>query len=283
MTQPLLLLISFFLIQPGTIAQVVEGRIQNKTTKENLAYVNIGVVGKNVGTVSDQQGRFRLTIDERYDQDTLKISMVGYQPRTFTVADFKQRVQSNATITLTEAVATLKEVVVEDKRYRGRKLKERIIGNTDAGPNNQTLFAANQLGNEMGILIKIHRNPTIVQNFSIYITENKYQTFPFRLNFYSVENGLPHKNLLNENIIVNFSKQEGQATVDLREYNIVLEDDTIVTMEWIKDLGKHGLAFASESGSRSPNISRQTSQGNWQETGKAAFNVGIGITLTVLQ
>lgn len=135
------------------------------------------------------------------------------------------------------------------------------MGNTDAGPGSQTLFKANQLGNEMGILIKVKRNPTFVQEFKIYVTENKYDTFTFRLNFYSVEKGLPDKNLLSENIITSFSKPEGEIKVDLREYNIVLEDDVIVTMEWIENLGKYGLAFASESGTRSHTVSRQTSQG----------------------
>ena len=40
------------------MAQTVEGTIQNEATGEGLAYVNIGVMGKNVGTVSNTQGRF---------------------------------------------------------------------------------------------------------------------------------------------------------------------------------------------------------------------------------
>jgi len=58
MTQPFLLFISFFLIQHWSMAQTVEGTIQNEATGEGLAYVNIGVMGKNVGTVSNTQGRF---------------------------------------------------------------------------------------------------------------------------------------------------------------------------------------------------------------------------------
>ena len=208
--------------------------------------------------------------------------MVGYQPRTYVVADFKKQMQSDPTVALTEAVATLREVVIEDQRYKGRKLKERVIGNTKAVTSNQTYFKFNELGNEMGILVKVRRNPTFVQDFNLYITENKYDTFKFRINFYSVKNGLPNETLLSENIIVNFSQPEGQITVDLREYNIVLEENTIVTMEWIEDLGKHGLSFATDSGSGNPTITRQTSQGNWKRM-NGIYKNGIGITLKVLQ
>jgi hypothetical protein len=263
-----------------SLAQNVEGLIQDEATGEGLAYVNIGVIGKDVGTVSDRQGRFRLAVDDQYNQDTLKISMVGYQPRSFTVADFRERLKGDPTVALTEAVATLKEVVVEDKRYRGRKLKERIIGNTKAVTSNRTYFAFNALGNEMGIYINVKRNPTFVQEFNLYITENKYDVFKFRLNFYSVKNGLPDENLLDQNIIASFTEREGQLTVDLREYNIVLEGDVIITMEWIEELGKHGLAFATSSGwgEKHRAIVRHTSQGDWKRGGP-----GIGITLKVLQ
>ncbi|MEQ9438861.1 MAG: carboxypeptidase-like regulatory domain-containing protein [Cyclobacteriaceae bacterium] len=273
-------IINVLLLNSSLSSQSIEGTIQDADSGEPLAYVNIGVVGKDVGTVSDSNGRFQLNIEEQYDQDELKISMVGYQPRSFTVADFKEQLKRDPTIKLTEAIATLKEVVVEDKRYRGRKLKERIIGNTKAETSNRTYFAFNALGNEMGIYIDVKRNPTFVQNFNLYVTENKYDVFKFRLNFYSAKNGLPDKNLLDKNIIASFTEKEGNLTVDLREYNIVLEDDTIVTMEWIEELGEHGLAFATGSSTAQNRraIIRHTSQGDWKTGGP-----GIGITLKVLQ
>ncbi|MGB3585094.1 MAG: carboxypeptidase-like regulatory domain-containing protein [Tunicatimonas sp.] len=278
MSRFLLLSLSLFMLEVPSLAQTVEGKVQNAATEEGLAYVNIGVVGKNVGTVSNQDGDFLIAIDEQYNQDTLKISMVGYQPRSFVVANFKEQMQDDPTVALTEAVATLKEVVIKDKRYRGRKLKERIIGNTKAVPTNQTYFAFNALGNEMGIFIKVKRNPTFVQNFNLFITENKYETFKFRLNFYSVKNGKPYQNLLNQNVVASFTESRGQLTVDLRDYNIMLEDDVIVTMEWIEELGEHGLAFSTGSSWTRRAIVRQTSQGNWKEGGPP-----IGITLKVLQ
>ena len=278
MKQILFGILSVLLLSNNLPAQIIEGTIHDAASGEPLAYVNIGVVGKDVGTVSDAQGRFQLTIEEQYNQDELKISMVGYQPRSFAVADFTEQLKQDPKVTLTEAIVTLEEVLIEDKRYRGRKLKERIIGNTKAVTTNRTYFAFNALGNEMGIYIDVKRNPTFVQEFNLYITENKYDTFKFRLNFYSVKNGLPDKNLLDKNIIASFAKKEGKLSVDLRQYNIMLEDDVIVTMKWIEELGEHGLAFATGGNWNRRAIVRHTSQGDWKEGGPP-----IGITLTVLQ
>ena len=52
-----LLLISNFLI-----GQSLTGKIIDTDTQKGLAYVNIGVVGKNIGTVSAPDGSFRLKL-----------------------------------------------------------------------------------------------------------------------------------------------------------------------------------------------------------------------------
>ena len=37
-------------------AQIVEGRIMDKDTGESIPYVNIGLIGKGIGTVRDELG-----------------------------------------------------------------------------------------------------------------------------------------------------------------------------------------------------------------------------------
>ncbi|MEK6477343.1 carboxypeptidase-like regulatory domain-containing protein [Catalinimonas sp. 4WD22] len=273
-----LLLISFNLVGQPTI----EGIIKDGKSMKGLAYVNVGVVGKNVGTVTDSNGKFQLIIDEKYDDNELRISMVGYESKTFKVAEFKQLMGNESEITLDEAAYQMDEVFVYGEKFKGRKLRERILGNETESRNNKTGFDANLLGNEMGIVIKTKRRPTFIKDFSIYITDNDYNTFKFRINFYNLRNGLPDQNILKENIIVTSSMKEGKLTVDLSQYNIVVEDDFFVSMEWIEDMGDHGLFFSTDiSGAASPTITRTTSQGKWREVGKMAFGTGIGITTTV--
>lgn len=274
---PVLLLISLQL--PGQ--STVEGTIKDGKSMKGLAYVNVGVVGKNVGTVTDSDGRFQLTVEETYDHDTLSISMVGYQRKSWRVSDFRQLLRHETEIILDEEAYTMDEVVVYGEKFKGRKLKEKVLGNPTESKSNRTGFETNYLGNEMGIVIKNKKRPTYIKDFNVSVVSNKYDSFKFRINFYDMKKGLPDKNILKENIIVTSDMKEGKLTVDLTPYNIMVEDDFFVSMEWIEDMGEHGLFFSTETSAASPTIVRKTSQGAWKEVGKMAYNTGIGITVTV--
>ena len=59
------------------------GKIIDSVSKEPLAYVNIGIVDYNLGTVSDENGKFELII-KTSDQDLLiRYSYIGYTSKTF--------------------------------------------------------------------------------------------------------------------------------------------------------------------------------------------------------
>ncbi len=286
MKQKSVLIFAFFVISFGSSGQsIYEGTIKDSKTQVPLAYVNIGIVGKNVGTVSDSDGQFRLAIDDKHDDDTMKISMIGYKSVSMKVADFGQQIRENPVISLKEEPYTLEEVVVSEKKYNGRKLREKLLGNEVESTNSRTGFDMNLLGNEMGIVIKIKKKPTFIQEFSIGIAENKYDSFKFRINIYNVKDGLPDQNILQENIIVTSDLKEGKLTVDLSKYHIMVEDDIFVAMEWIEDMGDYGLLFSTKvNGRTSPTIVRKTSQGHWRRIGKNNFMTnGIGILIRVLQ
>ncbi len=248
------------------------GKITGGDSHENLGYVNIGVVGKNVGTVSNIHGNFELEIPRKHDADTLKISMIGYESKVFRVADFKKHISKNPTIHLAEIATDLKEVVIP-----GKKLKKKILGNKTRSKNVSAGFSSNLLGNEVGLVIKVKKRPTYITNFTASVARNEYDSLKFRLNFYDVKNGRPNKSILNENIFINSEIKEGVISVDLSQYNIVVEDDFFVALEWIEDLGEGGLFF-SAGFFNTPLIARETSQGGWHKVGL----VGLGFTVTAL-
>src|ERR1700741_3075137 len=72
-------------------AQILTGQIFDIKTKETIPYVNIGIPGKGVGTVSDNNGNFSFPMDDIYKDDFLKISMIGYKPITLKIQDLKAK------------------------------------------------------------------------------------------------------------------------------------------------------------------------------------------------
>lgn len=263
-------LMTYLFIITNSYSQAISGTILNKKTREPLAYVNIGIVGENIGTVTNSQGEFNINILPKYKNDTLRISTLGFKTQDFIVFDFKKVLQTRRAIQLEEDIQELDEVILSTK-----KLKEKVLGNRTTSKFFTARFASNTLGNELGIIIKVKKSPTQIKKFNVSIANNDYENLKFRLNFYSLKNGLPDKNILNKNIIVTSNIKSGILSIDLNDYDIVMTDDFLVSLEWIENLGEKDLSFSAGLFGSSL-IVRKTSQGNW---GKAK---GISIGFNVL-
>jgi hypothetical protein len=244
---------------------VYEGIIKDKNTKENLAYVNIGIVNKNTGTVSDVKGKFQLLLDNKNDAETMKLSMIGYKSLSFKVIDFKKIVTENPIIYLEKSVSELKEIVIKNKN-----LQTGILGNVLDKKTVSAGFVNNVLGNEIGIIVKLKSKPTFIEAFHAIVDYNKYKELKFRLNFYDLKKGLPNNTILQDNIIVTSTIKKGELIIDLNDYNIMVNEDFFVSIELIEGLGEGGLHFLADY-SGSPIITRATSQGKWNKVEDLSF------------
>ncbi|SKB29599.1 carboxypeptidase-like regulatory domain-containing protein [Daejeonella lutea] len=264
-------LLVVFLMLIGTLqglAQTTfEGTIKESSTNKPLSYVNIGVIGKNVGTVSDDEGKFKLTIPSSYSNETVRVSMIGYGTLNYKVSEFA-KVISDQQIVMRPSMYELPAVVVSNK-----KLKEKILGNTTESQTTTAGFTSNKLGNELGIVIKIKKSPTFIKSFQASVVSKDNNPVKLRLNFYNVKDGLPDKLIQDKNIIVSAPVQNGKLVVDLQQYNIVAEDDFFVSLEWIEN--DSGRIVFSSSILKGAIIARETSQGAWEKVGM----FGIGFTV----
>ena len=131
------------------------GKIVDAETGVGLSYVNIGVIGKEIGAVSDREGDFQLDLAESHLADTLRISMIGYESKVIPVKALLQP-GTTTTIRLKEAVSELDEVVLTAREWKrktlGNKTESNFIGH---------LFHYDQMGKEMGIRMNVGRQPLI--------------------------------------------------------------------------------------------------------------------------
>jgi len=263
-------IIVFLLFCSATIsAQALKGSIKD-TAGEPLPYVNVGVVGKNIGTVTSEKGTFSLYIPEANNQDIIRLSMVGYEDLMFKVSDLRSVLEKNKELTLRGTITELKEIVISN-----RKLKEKILGNKTRSQGTTIAFDSNKLGNEIGMIMNIKKSPTRIKNFTASLASKENYPVKLRLNFYSVKNGMPNKILTNEQIIITAPKDNSLIEVDLDQYDIVVEDDFFVSLEWI-ETAPGGLIFSGKLFAKSV-IIRDTSQGNWEKPGI----MGVGFTCKV--
>src|SRR5690606_29644279 len=121
-----------------------------------------------------------------------------------------------------------------------RKLKKETIGNDTQSESFTIGFSSNLLGNEVGVRMKI-KKATKINAFNTYIVKNEYGKVKFRLNIYDIKDGSPNRSILKENIFIETDIKSGPLSVDLSQYDIRCEDDIVVSLEWIEDLGEKGL------------------------------------------
>ena len=268
---PYLLLLCFN-IQFGICQVDLVGQVIDADTEEPLPYVNIGLVNQNIGTVTDEAGYFELEVPGNGFADaTLRFSIIGFEPQDFTLQEYRD--QKILTIPLKEKATALEEVVLTTKR---NKYQTKILGNKTTSQLIYAAFTTNKLGNEMGFLVRGRKNPMILKKFNVSLVENDYGPIRFRLNFYDLKDGLPNETLLNENIIVETDIQSGIVSKDLTPYEIVIDQDFFVAIEWIEDLGP-GKLFFSGGFFGSPLIAREVSQGTWSKVGSASVGMNVEV------
>lgn len=268
----LYLLLLCFNIQFGICQVDLVGQVIDADTEEPLPYVNIGLVNQNIGTVTDEAGYFELEVPGNGFADaTLRFSMIGFEPQDFTLQEYRD--QKILTIPLNEKATALEEVVLTTKK---NKYQTKILGNKTTSQLIYAAFTTNKLGNEMGFLVRGRKNPMILKKFNVSLVENDYGPIRFRLNFYDLKDGLPNETLLNENIIVETDIQSGIVSKDLTPYEIVIDQDFFVAIEWIEDLGP-GKLFFSGGFFGSPLIAREVSQGTWSKVGSASVGMNVEV------
>ncbi len=124
-------------------AQTVTGKIAEKN-KEPIAYATIQV-NANYGVLSNENGEFILNITNFKPTDSVFISYLGYQKRSFLLKDFisqnyflEENIEelneieiSNKTLTIKEIIAKVKENASDN--YSGNNTKRRIFNRNTFG------------------------------------------------------------------------------------------------------------------------------------------------------
>lgn len=258
---------AFIKAQTSLVGQVVD-----KLNQEPLPFVNIGLVDQNIGTVSDEQGYFELEVNEATQANAkMRFSMIGFDPITYTLNEFIK--QDILLVEMNEKSTQLDEVILTKTQ---KKFQTKILGNKTTSQLLYAAFTTNKLGNEMGFIVRGRKHPMILKKFNISLVENDYGPIKFRLNIYNVEDGFPKESILKQNIFVETDVESGIVTTDLTPYDIVIDGDFFMAIEWIEDLSP-GKLFFSGGFFGSPLIAREVSQGTWSKVGSASVGMNVEI------
>lgn len=250
------------------------GKVVNSETGRPVVYVNIGIVDKAKGTVSEDNGSFKLYLEDSdiNEIDSIQFSRIGYKTIKLSTSEFQQKLKENFLIPMEESFYELEEIVVSNKEAKNNRAGYVSSSQKLFGFWNDSLA----LGGEHASKIRIKKGPLKLEDLSFNMITSISDSLLVRVNVYEVKKGFPGKNISNRNILHTIKKKRGKVIIDLSPYNILVKDHFIVSLELLKIYGgKVGIAISAfDDGARS--YTRLLSQDRWRRMRKGttiAFNL----------
>ncbi|WP_316755032.1 carboxypeptidase-like regulatory domain-containing protein [Pedobacter aquatilis] len=264
----LFLFTSAFLLK-AKAQELISGKITDAKGGP-LSYVNIGVKGGKIGTISDVKGNFKLSIPQDLLAESFTFSCIGFQEQTFSGTELAK--QPNLQITLSEKIELLNEVKISNTKRKVRKLgitgRTPMVSIPTSSKTSTDIF-------EQARLIHLQSAAKIL-DASIFLISNDQREVTIRVNFYAFKNGMPAERLIEKSIIKRKILKKGWLSIDLSDEDIYIAQDFVVSFEYLPD-GKEDnkrIVFAAKLGA-SDSWLRSNSLGLWRknEVGGATMYV----------
>src|SRR5688572_3429218 len=235
------------------------GKVIDANDKSPLAYVNIGIKEKNIGTISKEDGSFSIEIPSEYQSGSLTFSIVGYNESTLPIRDLK----GNIVIQLKEKPTQLEEVVVT-----GKKLVEKKYGIKRRGAIHFTdgIFKKDD-SFEIGQVIRLGNSLAQINSLNLHINSSRPDSANFRINFYRYDSdeNIPKERIIEKSILQRHPVNEGWLKFDLSNYNILIKGDVLMSLEFIPEVDNDikQIFYEVKLGGSSKSFFRKTSLGQW--------------------
>lgn len=217
-------------------AQELSGSLMDQNNAP-VAYANIGVLGKSIGTVSDDNGAFALMTKDIDLGDTIRFSAIGYETLDVVYSD-----NLSPQFVITKTAYNLPEIALKAGEFNNQK----IVGNDIDKSGVQLAHTRNSLGTEIGVRVK-NKKELWIKNVKCVIAKNDLDSLWFRVNIYRMEGKKVKEKLLNENVFIKTNIKRGAIEADLSAYNLIVKGDFLISLEWVKDFKNgdltEGLSF----------------------------------------
>lgn len=272
-------------LQLGYGQQDFKGLIVDKNTNEPIPFVNIGILNKGVGTVSDEQGLFHLELDPTKINlsDTLQFSSLGYASISKLVAELQFSYNSYPKVSMVPQAELLEEVVVTNA---GLYESDDQIGYENGGQEFYGYWKDNiALGGELATKIKSKKGLRKLNEFTFEVLGSTSDSVLVRVNFYKpdVKEGFPGTNLntSGKNILYTIKTTPVFVRIDLSQYDLFVRDEFIVSLELLRVYGtsKIGLVLAAANNRFTNSYKKYASQDAWEILKNSAMAYEIKSTI----
>ena len=235
----------------------VTGKIIDENGKP-IPYANIGILDKNVGTLSDPDGSFEITLPTSMKNDSLIFSSIGFATLQLPVNKLLTKA-SPITIRINSTATLLNEITVSDKKLNRKVARLGWMGGKDGVLPLDTIMG----GGAVALLVESPGIPFNLEKLQIRLMYNSKDTLKLRFHVFEYDSlkEQPGKELLAREIILKENKKFGWVRFDLSNENILLNQKRVcIGFEWIDE--------------RNDRIKMLAGLRDWEKWKESQFNLG---------
>ena len=191
--------------------EVLSGRITDSLGL-SVPYVNIGVVGKGKGTVSDSKGQYQIDLTGVAPKDSIYFSHLNYYRRAFAVKDL----QRDPKVVLVEHVFELPSFTVSQKKPKLQTIKGMGIYVGGVYYIGEDVLNKEEIGNIITL-----KHTYLAKEFELPILENTMPNLVLRLQILKIEDDGTLTPLVEKPIYLSIP-QNSQKQKIVQELQVVL-------------------------------------------------------------
>ncbi|MEM8509351.1 MAG: carboxypeptidase-like regulatory domain-containing protein [Bacteroidota bacterium] len=261
----------FFFLCYATICaqQDYKGVVLDATSGQPIPYVNIGILEKSIGTVSDEEGRFHLFVTPNSLDPNMQVlfSALGYETLEISLSNIPLVYNEYPVFKMQPTVLALDEVVVSNK---GERFITDFIGYRNYGEKSFGYWKDNiALGGELATRILAKSGIRRLDKFQFEVFFNPSDSLLLRVNVYEDDGklGRPGTNLnkSGKNIVVTVKETDKIVWVDLKPFDIYVNGDFIISLELLKVYGEKDLGLILAAAfDRYGSYRKYASQDKWE-------------------
>ncbi|MCG8309023.1 MAG: carboxypeptidase-like regulatory domain-containing protein [Cytophagales bacterium] len=119
--------LTFFLLTQVGFAQhiSIKGRITDPESGSGVSFAHVGICGKSVGTVANDNGEYEFHMPDHVRNDTLCATAIGYETHKIPVSDLLGL--SYYDIQLQPQISYLDNILIKDERVTGKRVIRKAI------------------------------------------------------------------------------------------------------------------------------------------------------------
>ena len=191
--------------------EVLSGRITDSLGL-SVPYVNIGVVGKGKGTVSNSKGQYQIDLTGVAPKDSIYFSHLNYYRRAFAVKDL----QRDPKVVLVEHVFELPSFTVSQKKPKLQTIKGMGVNVGKVYYIGEDVLNKEEIGNIITL-----KHTYLAKEFELPILENTMPNLVLRLQILKIEDNSSLTPLVEKPIYLSIP-QNNQKQKIIQELQVVL-------------------------------------------------------------